>query len=182
LIGLSLGVGCSQIPHPEASAPAPPTAAAPDAGYPADGYPTVVYGYPSADATALSESLVETFPTLPALEMASGTGAVEGQFLLNGAPVRGMNFYLADFILSAEGKEHRASINPSTSPLAVSDSSGMVRFNNVPAGKYGVVLEVEISSYLLLTPEGDDGLSVTVEEQKVANLGKLDYQDLPIFP
>jgi hypothetical protein len=180
-VGIYLGVGCSQIPDPTASAPTP-TAAVAEAGYPSAGYPGVEYGYPSADATALSQNLVESFPTLPALEMTSGTGAVEAQFLLNGAPVSGMNFYLASFILDSEGKEHTASINPSTSPLAVSDSSGMVRFNNVPVGTYGVVLEVEISSYLLLTPEGDDGLSVTVEEQKVANLGQLDYQDLPIYP
>jgi hypothetical protein len=163
------------------SAPTP-TAAVPEAGYPSAGYPAVEYGYPSSEATALSQNLVLSIPTLPALEMTPGTGAVEGQFLLNGAPVSGMNFYLASFILDSEGKEHSASINPQTSPLAVSDSTGMVRFNNVPLGKYGVVLEVDISSYLLLTPQGDQGLSVTVEEQKVSNLGQLDYQDLPIFP
>ncbi len=180
LIGLFLLAGCSPAEPPQATQPAGGPAAAETEAYPASGYPyppAIDTGYPAAQ-----EAPAEEVAALPPLEMNPGTGAVEGQFIYRGEPLVGMNFYLASFITDADGNEYAASINPQKSPFAVSDSAGMVRFNNVPPGKYGVVLEVDVSSFLLMTPKGDVGLTVMVEDQKVADMGKLEYQDLPLNP
>jgi hypothetical protein len=173
VICASLLIGCSgNLTETPQAATSAPTASVQNA------YPSAEMGYPAG--TTLSSESENVIPTMPSMEMTEGTGGVEGQLLLNGVPVPGANLFLASFIKDSNGNEYVASVSPHDSPFAVTDTEGNFRFINVPANRYGLVIEDVNQSFILLSPKDGSELVAEVNDQQVLDLGKLDYADLPI--
>jgi hypothetical protein len=182
LLSMFFLVGCAGNTINPTAAPTSISSAPTQAAYPGadQGYPSISLGYPSVSDDPNNIKL--PIPTMPPAEMQAGTGIVEGQLLLNSIPLAGINLYLADFLKDANGKEYVASVSIQNSPFAVTDAEGKFRFVNVPANRYGLVIEDGTQSFILLPPKGDGDLIAEVQDQKIFDLGKLDYQELPIHP
>jgi hypothetical protein len=107
-------------------------------------------------------------------------GQVTGQLLLNGKPVSYLNLYLGGTIKDAQGLEFAASLDRLRDPTALTGKDGNFHFMNVPPGRYVLILDDVTSVSLLMEPEGDQAVLLTIESGEVKDLGVLDYDDLPI--
>ncbi len=147
-------------------------------GYPAPGQNNAAYPPPAqAQPTQPSEPLVEATQD-PAM------GSVIGvlQLLEGGSakPVGGQTLYLARVIVGSDGQERAASFSQQTAPRARTDDQGAFRFVNVPPGRYGLVIDIVIESYLLNDPTSGASLLLTVEGPQVVDLGELAFTTLPL--
>ena len=148
-----------------------PEAASTDYPYPAPEQPT---SYP-----VMQETQVEQPTWTPDASMGSATG----RLLLNGKPVKvDTLIFLATFLKNADGIEFTAVVEPSTSPKAYTDAEGNFTFINVAPGRYTLVLDNVVTSYLLYVPGTQDNLYVEVAAGSQADIGTLDYEDLPLPP
>ncbi len=145
--------------------------------YPA---PTAVpqSAYPEPQGEAPTAQPLVSPTALP--EPKSDSGHVTGTLLQNGEPARNAILYLAEVIEDDQGQERVASYDRVNSPKSVTDSQGNFAFTDIPPGKYGLVLDVVVSSYLLLDPETGEQFLFTVKGGEVTALGEMDHEDLPI--
>lgn len=93
-------------------------------------------------------------------------------------PVQEAILYLAGVILSTD-KPALASYDRASSPRAQTDASGRFVFVDVPADRYGLVLDRINQSYLLKDPNDNSDLLFTPKPGQVLDLGKLVYSSLP---
>ena len=101
--------------------------------------------------------------------------------LLNGSdkrPVREAILYLAGVILSADTPA-LASYDRASSPRTQTDATGRFVFVDVPADRYGLVLDRIDQSYLLKNPSDNSDLLFTPKPGQVLDLGELVYSSLP---
>lgn len=152
---------------------APETAAAPSP------IATAEPATPAAAATA--EATVASEPTA---DVATGEpGTVKGAlFVVSGRgskPVPGAIIYLARLLTDSTGNESMAAMDRITSPKATTDESGAFLFEDVEPGRYGLVLDTILATYLLNHPRGGD-LILEVSPGGTTNTGNLLYQELPV--
>lgn len=133
-----------------------------------------------------SVSPLATPVSVPRVETAPGTGAVTGVLLVHSdqgeVPVAGMIIAVADALTSTENAgaiaafRYRAQESPQTN----TDENGMFVINNVPPGRYGLVLDLVATSYILRKPGVNEDLVITVEPDAQVDMGPLVYDQLPL--
>jgi hypothetical protein len=139
------------------------------------GYPGPNSAYPQPQPEPI---LMATSGPIPTPD--ENSGIVTGILLVNGEPVIDVNIYLADLVKDDQGNDLLASYGRANSPRAFTDGEGRFVFANIAPKKYGLILDVVLSSYLLSHPSGSGPIFILVEAGKVVNLGKLDYSELPL--
>ncbi len=145
---------------------------------PATGYPLLVTefvqtAYPS---TTTSET-VKVDTTSPTQD--PNMGSVKGILLLKGKPVENVMIYLGGLVTDDKGRELVAGYDRSSSMRAYTDENGNFTVNNVPEGRYGLILDLVTQAYLMNMPDGDQSILLTVKKGETTDLGILDYQELP---
>lgn len=178
-------------PEPTVAAPAPtattapaatPTPAQPKSPLAADSpLPTPTSASDAQNAAAAAIPLNE--PVNP--EMSATTGAVTGRIFLNNEKgfraISGLSVGLAEVIKGDDGIEKAAGYDPSTAPRGELRTDGVFMINNVPPGRYGVILDAVTTSLLLKESENpDNSLVITVEANKVTDLRNLVYASIPL--
>lgn len=107
--------------------------------------------------------------------------AVTGKILFRSKPVAGEILFLGTVLSDpVNGKELAVSLDRSNAPKSVTSSEGVFIFKNLPPGKYGLMLISGMDSFLLLDPKTQDAVILNVDDEKIYNLGLLDYDDLPL--
>lgn len=152
--------------------------------------PTLPSGYPApGENIAAYPPPAQAQPTQPNKPLDQATqdpnrGSVVGVLQLleggSGRPVGGQTLYLARVIVGSDGQERAASFSQQTAPRAVTDDEGTFRFVNVPSGRYGLVMDIVIESYLLNDPTSGASLLMTVEDGQEVDLGELIFTSLPL--
>jgi hypothetical protein len=180
LLGIVIFSSCSPAPPvPFTPTPNPVGEITPEAGYP---YPPPAVGHqpPYPVETTPAQAAVPTDPQEIVEQLQTGLGAVSGTLLINRQPRPAASLYLADVIQDDRGAEMVASYDPANSPRAFTDSSGNFLYVNIPPGRYGLVLDSVIASYLLHYPDRDEPILITITAGEVTDIGDLDYDDLPL--
>ncbi len=149
-------------------------------GSPVAGYPPPVSGaYPAPQEPTQGPALTD-----PAVTPDPNQGVVRGVLMVRkggtAQPVASQTLYLAEILKDDAGVERAASVDRQTSPRTMTNAEGHFVFVNVPPGRYGLVLDTVVDSYLLNDPASGGSLLVeTTAGQEVA-LGELVYDTLPI--
>lgn len=188
LLALLLFLSACSSPTPVAtSAPEQAqTAEATDSAYPG---PTSEPAYPAPTAFQLpaypepEEEDAAPEPILsptPLPEPNANSGHVTGTLLQNGAPAANAILYLAEVIEDDQGEERVASYDRVNSPKSTTDSQGNFAFTDIPPGRYGLVLDVVVSAYLLLDPATGEQFLFSVTGGEITDLGEQNHEDLPI--
>lgn len=145
---------------------------------------------PNQSPLAQPSSPLGTPTEVPQVETAPGTGAVTGMLLLHTeageVPVSGEIVALGTVLTNTEGLEVAVRYNPQTrddaptSPKTITDENGFFVFSDVPPGRYGIVLDIVLSSFILRKPGTTEDLFITVEPDTQLDMGPLVYDDLPL--
>ena len=173
-------VGCSSsttpsVPDITVIAPSPTVE---EGAYPA---PTFAGAYPGPDGNSNVPPVTKVVPTAIAPTQDASLAMVNGRMLLLDEPVVSVIIYLAP-IISNEAGDQMVRFDRATSIRTVTNESGYFTFVNVPPGKYGMVLDKVLDSYLLLAPGGDQNLIIEITGNEQLDLGELKYDDLPVTP
>lgn len=145
--------------------------------YPAPVEPQVTSpDYPGPEAAARPPA--EPTPTQDAT-----LGRVKGRLLENSRPAPNVILYLAEVVKDPSGTEMVVSYDRSTSPNTTTDEQGNFVFVNINPGRYGLILDIVVDAYFLHYPGGENKqILFSVEVDQETDLGKLDYDDLPLPP
>lgn len=165
----------------------------PDTQISIDSYPS---SYPNADAPESAypvsdtstaqdnnqESVIQSEQNESNVTTIGGT--IIGSLNLHGdnavIPVANARLYLARVLIDDSGSERAAGFDRVNSPTTTTNSLGEFVFQGVQPGRYGLVLDTIMNSYLLLTPGQTDGLIITVVEGETTDVGELIYNELPL--
>lgn len=146
-----------------------------------DSYPAPAHdnanAYPAPDSSSQQEqqgSDPAHLSTTPNPNLAT----VQGTILYDGKPVQGAILYLSDVIYS-DSEDQWVSFDRKSSIRTVTNQQGDFIFYNVPPSEYGLVLDTVTSSFLLSVPDGDE-IILNLSPGDVLELGKLNYDDLPV--
>ena len=159
---LVLAVGCTRDTEdiePETSPLSPPPQAK-ETG------PETSPLLPSAQISPLP---APTPPPLP--EPAPGLGVVSGRFVLElgGSAIIGATSYLG-VVDEVQENFTIARLDTQTAPKAITDETGRFVFVDVPPGRYALIYETPVDTYLARYPSGED-VVVDVEAGKLVDLG-----------
>lgn len=146
-------------------------------GYPLPSAPTFQSPYPDQGEGGQVFEDVEPEPT-PTFD--SDKGIIRGKILRNDNPVQDITLYLAEVMKDSEGNELIASFSKTDSPRTSTNQEGSFTFLNITPGRYGLVLDTVIDSYLLHDPENDEQIIISVEQGKEVNIGELSFESLPM--
>lgn len=175
-------------PEPTVAAPAPTATTAPAATpTPAQPESPLNTDSPLPTPTDAIEAAAAAIPLgEPINPQTSATaGAVTGRVFINDdkgfRAVSGLLVGLAEVIKGDDGIEKAAGYDPSTAPRGELRSDGAFVIDNVPPGRYGVILDAVTTSILLKEMENpENSLVITVEADKVTDLGNLVYTSIPL--
>ena len=93
-----------------------------------------------------------------------------------------IKLYLAPAIKDEKGQEAFVGFDRQSPLQSITDSQGCFAFYDIEVGRYGLVLDDIISSYLLMKPDGQDAMLVEIKDENVLqDLGQLIYDTLPII-
>lgn len=195
-------VACSDdepTPTPTAAPPTPtavpaaptetPTPAQPESpiNAPSDS-PLPTPGTVTTTAQAAGAEKVEIIPAAgaPVSPKTSATaGAVTGRIFVNDAqgfrPVTKVIVALAEIIKDENGKEIATGYDAANSPRSDIRDDGVFVIDNVPPGRYGIILDAVVTQVMIKEPENlENSLLITVEADKVTDLKNLVYATLPL--
>jgi len=171
--------GCSGLPLPDLSGTDVPVTTGPaGSGYPAPSEvppPDDAYPAPGGSDLAFNYATPGPVPTPK-----PGSGGVVGLILVNEKPVPDLMIYLAEVMVDDEGQERVASYDRSNSPRAYTNGEGQFVFSNIQPGRYGLILDTVLSSFLLFEPDGENPLLIEVKAGELVELGEINYDELPI--
>lgn len=184
-------VACSDeepTPEPTVAAPAPTATTAPAATpTPAQPESPLKADSPLPTPTDAIEASVAAIPVGEPInpQTSASAGAVTGRIFINNEKgfraVSGLLVGLAEVIKGDDGVEKAAGYDPSTAPRGELRTDGAFVVDNVPPGRYGVILDAVTTSILLKEMENpDNSLVITVEADKVTDLGNLVYPSIPL--
>ena len=130
------------------------------------------------DATGASHS------TTPPLKTTAETGALTGVILLKTAdgfkPVADIKIAIGETLIDDEGADRVVAYDPSAAPVAYTDAAGRFVFEEIPTGRYGLILDIVLSSFLLYKENSLDAILVDINAGEVTDLGRLEYSELPL--
>ena len=136
----------------------------------------------SANPPANGESAADS-PT-PPIKTTADTGALTGVLLLKTEdglkPVVDIKIALGKPLSDDEGTERVVAYEPSTAPVAYTDATGRFVFEELESGRYGLILDVVLSSFLLYREGTIDAILFDITAGEVTDLGRLEYAELPL--
>lgn len=117
-------------------------------------------------------------------EAKSVTGAVTGALFLQTGdglqPVVDVKLAIGETLSDDEGTERIVAYDPSAAPVAYTDTGGRFRFEDVQAGRYGLVLDLVMGSFLLYQEGTENAILFEITEGETTDLGNLNYTELPL--
>ena len=138
----------------------------------------------SAAALESTRTDGEGVSTSPTPESRVVTGAVTGALFLqtgNGLqPVVDVKLAIGETLSDDEGTERIVAYDPSAAPVAYTDASGRFKFEDVQAGRYGLILDMVMGSFLLYQEGTENAILFDISEGETTNLGDLEYTELPL--
>lgn len=188
-------VGCSDdepTPEPTVAPTAAPTVAptAAQAESPLNA-PVSPLGSPLPTPTTATAAAAENVAVIPAAgapvdpKTTATTGAATGRIFINNEqgfkPVTGVIVALAAVITGEDGMERAAGYDAANAPRNDIRDDGTFVIENVPPGRYGVILDSVMTQVLIKDPENlENSLVITVEAGLVTDLSNLVYASLPL--
>lgn len=139
---------------------------------------------PSANPSSAVESTQSAYPAPGMVEIPTPTvdpslGQLRGRIMLKGQPFTTGVIYLAELIKDNEGNDIVARFARESPLRTIADKEGNFKFFNVPPGRYGVVYDDISTTVLLMAPDRDESLIVTINAGEEQDLGVLNYVALP---
>ncbi len=120
----------------------------------------------------------------PLIKTTADTGALTGVLLLKTEdgfrPVADVKIALGKPLSDDEGTERVVAYEPSTAPVAYTDAAGRFVFEDLESGRYGLILDVVLSSFLLYKDGTLDAILFDITAGEVTDLGRLEYAELPL--
>ena len=109
----------------------------------------------------------------PAADLGAVGGVLAREITDRGfIPVSPKALYLGEVIKSDQGREAFISVEDTSSPQAELFPTGVFVFNNVPPGKYGLVIDLGFAQFPVTNPEGGQ-MFIEVEAGKAVDLGQI---------
>jgi hypothetical protein len=198
LLAAALLAACTPQPAPPdtqpTSAPAAPTAAsgtegaypAPNSAYPgpAGAYPAPSSAYPGPEGAPDSGPTVSSEPVVVPEPSSADVGVAHGKIIRitdSGArePLAGYNLYLGNILQNNEGNESLVELDRGTAPRAQLNALGEFVFVDVPAGRYGLMIDLVRGAALLNDPDDGSDLIVEIQGGQIVDLGEMAYP-LPV--
>lgn len=187
--------GCSDeepTPEPTVAPTAAPTVAptAAQAESPLNA-PNSPLSSPVPTPTPVAAAPAETVAIIPPVaapvdpKTTATMGAATGRIFINNEhgfkPVTGVIVALAAVITGDDGVERAAGYDAANAPRNDIRDDGTFVIENVPPGRYGVILDSVMAQVLIKDPENlENSLVITVEAGKVTDLRNLIYASLPL--
>ena len=116
--------------------------------------------------------------------ISAGSGTVTGVLLLKTAdglqPVAGVKLALGGTLSDEEGTEWVVAYDPSAAPVAYTDASGRFVFEELESGRYGLILDMVMGSFLLYQEGTDNAILFEINDGEMTDLGSLEYSVLPL--
>ena len=133
---------------------------------------------PRADGEAAAHSAT------PLPKTTADTGTLTGVLLLRTEdglrPVVDIKIAIGETLSDDEGTERVVAYEPSTAPVAYTDSTGRFVFEDLQSGRYGLILDIVMNSFLLYKEGTLDAILFDITAGEVTDLGRLEYSELPL--
>jgi hypothetical protein len=94
-------------------------------------------------------------------------------------PLAGYNLYLGNILQNNEGNESLVELDRGTAPKAQLNALGEFVFVDVPAGRYGLMIDLVRGAALLNDPDDGSDLIVEIQGGQIVDLGEMAYP-LPV--
>ena len=138
----------------------------------------------STAGSTLSDSEAGEDSTGSSLDSKSGSGALTGVLLLRTEdglqPVADVKLAIGKTLSDDEGTERVVAYDPSTAPVAYTDASGRFTFEDLQSGRYGLILDIVMSSFLLYQEGTPNAILFDIADGEITDLGSLEYSELPL--
>jgi hypothetical protein len=146
--------------------------------------PQPTTGRTGATANPLANGEPAADSPTPPIKTTADTGALTGVLLLKTEdglkPVVDIKIALGKPLSDDEGTERVVAYEPSTAPVAYTDATGRFVFEELESGRYGLILDVVLSSFLLYREGTIDAILFDITAGEVTDLGRLEYAELPL--
>ena len=131
-----------------------------------------------------SDSLSAESSTAASPGAAAGSGALTGVLLLRTEeglqPVADVKLAVGRTLSDDEGTEWVVAYDPSAAPVAYTDDSGRFVFEGLASGRYGLILDIVMSSFLLYQEGTLNAVLFEITDGETTDLGNLEYTELPL--
>ena len=143
--------------------------------------PAAVTAAPVAQTPASAANTTTLQPAIVQTPASDTVGTVTGRIIRLPSkaapePLAGAPLYLGTILKNPDGKDRLVELSKETAPKTMTDGQGRFVFTNIPAGRYGLMLDTPIGTLLLNHPDNGGDLIVEVTGGKVLDLGELKYQ------
>lgn len=132
----------------------------------------------------LTDSLSSESSTATLPGAAAGSGALTGVLLLRTEeglqPVADVKLAVGETLSDDEGTEWVVAYDPSAAPVAYTDDSGRFVFEGLASGRYGLILDIVMSSFLLYQEGTSSAILFDISDGETTDLGNLEYTELPL--
>ncbi len=141
---------------------------------------------PPAMIVATDESMVATPVVfdISTLKTTANTGALTGVLILKTdaglKPVTDIKIALGETLSDDDDIERIVAYDPSAAPVSYTNSTGRFRFENLKPGRYGLILDIVLSSFLLFQEGTPNAILFDITAGEVTDLGRLEYSELPL--
>ena len=139
---------------------------------------------PTAFDNPRSNSEAVAHSATSSLKTTADTGALTGVLILQTEdglkPVADIKIAIGETLSDDEGTERVVAYDPSTAPVAYTDSTGRFVFEELQSGSYGLILDIVLSSFLLYKEGTPDAILFDITAGEVTDLGRLEYSELPL--
>lgn len=116
--------------------------------------------------------------------ISAGSGTVTGVLLLRTEdglqPVADVKLAVGGTLSDDEGTEWVVAYEPSTAPVAYTDESGNFVFEGLESGRYGLILDIVMGSFLLYQEGTPNAILFEITDGETTDLGSLEYSELPL--